>query len=116
MKAAISFIAFAMVVGNLANAAIKIKCQIESNGEMGYSSRSVEKSLPANQVTGIASIGEVMTQEITVEVGAGADGQPFVSGICTESATFGPSICSEAKSALVLKVIDQTDKISCSAQ
>jgi hypothetical protein len=117
MKAMISFFATALFIGSIANAAIQIKCEIQSESEAGYSSRIVEMSLPQGHVTGIADVGTVLGREVSVEIGASAEGKPFVSAICAKDSGFGATICSQENSGLVIREsIESKATVTCKAQ
>jgi hypothetical protein len=116
MKAMISFFATALLIGNIANAAIQIKCEIQSEGEFGYTSRIVELSLPQGHVTGSAKVDTVLGKVVSVEIGSSAQGLPFVSAICAEDSGFGATVCGQENSGLVLRETEIKETVTCKAQ
>jgi len=127
-----SLIAALLLIANLANAAIQIKCDVvEDADEHGYSSSTVEISLPEKNVTGVADVGIYRDQKVTVSIGSGANGLPFVVGICAQHlrceynddgsiqncfADDNFKVCGQENSGLVIQDITVKVTITCTAK
>jgi len=112
-------IAALMLAGNISFAAIQVKCLIQTEtkyasnlDESGYSSSSVEKSLPDGHVTGSFDFDEpVQGRKIQVEVSSLGISGPYISSICAQDKE--GSVCSQPTSGLVIVSYEGKSNIDC---
>jgi len=107
-------VAILLLVGNFVSAAIEIECLVAvDNDDSGYSTTIVEMSLKEGNKTGVAHLSYIYDNKVDVSISAGADGKPFVGGICVAGASV--EICGQERSGLVLSQVGEKTTITCSA-